>query len=402
MKQGMRVSVVIPAYNEAGNIGRLVAETLAEVPAETLGEIVVVDDCSDDATGAEVKAFAARHANIRYLRHGKRAGQSAGLRTGILAARYPVIATMDGDGQNDPRDIPRLLERLAPPGQPGAALVGGMRKTRKDTGSKRFASRFANWLRAKMLVDGCPDTGCGVKVFWREAFLRLPFFTSMHRFLPALFQTYGHAVAYVAVNDRPRLFGHSKYTNFSRALIGLYDLFGVTWLRRRTKVPPIVEDSGVAVPLHPGRGKLRRQPRRLPQGLRADTTGYWMSALGAWWANMPASELMWVGLGFLAQLMFTMRFVVQWLASERARRSVLPETFWYFSFIGGAMLLAYAIYRLDPVFILGQAVGLFIYSRNIFFVRLGKREALADPTRPRSKSKKANGAASVPRRSQWC
>ena len=255
MRETMRVSVVIPAYNEAGNIGRLVAETLTEVPAEMVGEVIVVDDCSDDATGAEVKDLISRHPNIRYLRHGQRAGQSAGLRTGILAARYPVIATMDGDGQNDPRDIPRLLERLAPPGGRGAALVGGVRAKRRDTGSKRLASRFANWLRDKVLSDDCPDTGCGVKVYWREAFLRLPFFTSMHRFLPALFQMYGHAVAYVPVNDRPRLAGQSKYTNFSRAVIGLYDLFGVTWLRRRTKVPPIVEDSGTAITLHPARGE---------------------------------------------------------------------------------------------------------------------------------------------------
>jgi dolichol-phosphate mannosyltransferase len=250
----MRISVVIPAYNEAGNIGRLVAETLAEVPADVLGEIIVVDDCSDDATGAEVKALLERHRNIRYLRHGVRAGQSAGLRTGILAAAHPVIATMDGDGQNDPRDIARLLDRLAPPGGKGPALVGGLRERRKDKGSKRFASRFANRLRDIVLADDCPDTGCGVKVYWREAFLRLPFFSSMHRFLPALFQTYGHAVAYLPVNDRPRLAGQSKYTNFSRALIGLYDLFGVTWLRRRTKVPPIVEDSDAAIPLYPPRG----------------------------------------------------------------------------------------------------------------------------------------------------
>lgn len=247
----MRVSVVIPAYNEAGNIGRLVAETLAEVPAEILGEIIVVDDCSDDATGAEMKELIRKHPNVRYLRHGARAGQSAGLKTGILAAAYPVIATMDGDGQNDPRDIPRLVDKVAPPGGNGPALVGGLREKRKDTGSKRFASRFANWLRDKVLADDCPDTGCGIKVYWREAFLRLPFFTSMHRFLPALFLTYGHKVAYVPVNDRPRLAGQSKYTNFSRALIGLYDLVGVTWLRKRTKVPPIVEDSGAAVPLRP-------------------------------------------------------------------------------------------------------------------------------------------------------
>lgn len=240
----MRVSVVIPAYNEAGNIGRLIAETAAVVPDGVLGEIIVVDDCSGDGTGAEIRALLGRAPGLRYLRHGVRAGQSAGLRTGILAARFPVIATMDGDGQNDPRDIARLLERLAPPGGRGPALVGGLREQRKAVGSRRLASRSANWIRDRILADNCPDTGCGIKVYWRQAFLRLPFFTSMHRYLPALFLTYGHEVAYLPVNDRPRLAGASKYTNLGRALIGIYDLFGVAWLRRRTTVPPIAEDSG--------------------------------------------------------------------------------------------------------------------------------------------------------------
>jgi dolichol-phosphate mannosyltransferase len=241
----MRASIVIPAYDEAGNIGRLVAETVAVVPQEVLGEIIVVDDCSGDGTSAEVKALLTRTSKLRYLRHGMRAGQSAALRTGVLAAQFPVIATMDGDGQNDPRDIPRLLELLALPGGEGPAMVGGLREKRKAVGSRRFASRFANWLRDAVLADECPDTGCGIKVYWREAFLRLPYFTSMHRFLPALFRTYGHTVAYLPVNDRPRLAGQSKYTNLGRALIGLYDLFGVTWLRRRTVVPPVVEDTGL-------------------------------------------------------------------------------------------------------------------------------------------------------------
>jgi dolichol-phosphate mannosyltransferase len=240
----MRVTVVIPALNEAGNIGRLVEETYARVPAEMLAEVIVVDDCSEDGTGSEVKTLMARGAmsGLRYLRHGERSGQSAAMRTGILAASSPVIATMDGDGQNDPADIPRLIARLAPPGTNGPALVGGIRTDRKAEGSKRLASRFANWLRDRVLKDDCPDTGCGIKVYWREAFLRLPYFTSMHRYLPALFITYGHEVAYEPVNDRPRMVGQSKYTNLGRALVGIYDLIGVSWIRRRTKVPPIVED----------------------------------------------------------------------------------------------------------------------------------------------------------------
>ncbi len=239
----MRISVVLPAHNEAGNIGRLVEETYSVLPRDLLHEVIVVDDCSDDGTREEVLALRPRYRSLRYLRHGTRAGQSAALRTGILAARAPVIAMMDGDAQNDPADIPKLVAKLGEPGSDGPALVGGLRADRKDTSSKRLASRSANWIRDAVLKDDCPDTGCGIKVYWREAFMRLPFFTTMHRYLPVLFLTYGYRVDYVAVNDRPRLAGKSKYNNVGRALIGLYDLFGVTWLRRRTAVPPVAEDS---------------------------------------------------------------------------------------------------------------------------------------------------------------
>ena len=237
----MRISVVIPALNEAGNIGRLVQDTFAQVPPDCLAEVIVVDDASEDVTGAEVKALIASSCpGLRYLRHGLRSGQSAALRTGILAATSPIIATMDGDGQNDPRDISRLLARLAPPAAAGR---------RSSTAGARRAARRA----APRLEDGeldprrraqgrLPDTGCGIKVYWREAFLRLPYFTTMHRYLPALFRTYGHEVAHVPVNDRPRQVGVSKYNNVGRALVGLYDLVGVSWLRRRTRVPAIVED----------------------------------------------------------------------------------------------------------------------------------------------------------------
>ncbi|MGK2921757.1 MAG: glycosyltransferase family 2 protein [Methyloceanibacter sp.] len=236
----MRLSVVIPAFNEEGNIGRLIEETFAAVPAAMLGEVIVVDDASDDGTGGEIKALIPRYDSLRYVRHGRRAGQSAALRTAVLAARFPTIAAMDGDGQNDPHDIAGLFERLGVPGEE-PALVGGLRASRKDTGSKRFASRFANWLRDKVLDDGCPDTGCGLKVYQREAYVALPYFTSMHRYLPAFFLTYGHQVAYAPVNDRPRLAGTSKYTNLGRALIGIYDLVGVRWLRKRTAIPPLAE-----------------------------------------------------------------------------------------------------------------------------------------------------------------
>jgi dolichol-phosphate mannosyltransferase len=237
----MRISVVIPAFNEEGNIGPLIEETFAQVPETALGEVLAVDDGSDDGTAAEIKALLGKCKRLRYLRHGQRAGQSAALRTGVLAARFPVIATMDGDGQNDPADIIRLAGRLGSQGSE-PAMVSGIRAGRKGPGSRRVASRFANFIRDKILADGCPDTGCGIKLYQREAFLELPFFTGMHRYLPALFLTYGHEIAYEVVNDRPRLKGASKYTNLGRALIGLYDLVGVSWLRKRTLIPPVTED----------------------------------------------------------------------------------------------------------------------------------------------------------------
>ncbi len=239
----MRITVVIPALNEAGNIGRLIEETYSAVPPGLLAEVIVVDDGSDDATGQEVQALQASpdYAGLRYLKHAQRCGQSAALRSGIMAATAEIIATMDGDGQNDPRDIPALLAVLAPAGGQGPALVGGVRTNRQAEGSKRLASKAANWIRDTLLRDNCPDTGCGIKVYWREAFLRLPFFSSMHRYLPALFISYGHQVAYHPVNDRQRIAGHSKYNNLGRALVGIYDLFGVRWLRRRTVIPKTTE-----------------------------------------------------------------------------------------------------------------------------------------------------------------
>jgi len=236
----MRISVVIAALNEEGNIGPLIEETFAKVPENVLGEVLAIDDASEDGTGAEIEALLGKYPKLRYLRHETRAGQSAALRTGVRAARFPVIATMDGDGQNDPADIIRLYQRLGANGSE-PAMAAGIRMARKGPGSRKAASRFANYIRDKVLADNCPDTGCGIKLYRREAFLELPFFTSMHRYLPALFLTYGHEIAYEPVNDRLRLKGVSKYTNLGRALIGLYDLVGVSWLRKRTKLPLVTE-----------------------------------------------------------------------------------------------------------------------------------------------------------------
>ena len=241
-----KISLIIPAFNEKGNIGNLVEESFKAIPDEVLGELIVVDDHSSDGSIEEIRNLKKKYGRLRHIIHQSNAGQSASLRTGILAAKYPIIAQMDGDGQNDPGDIANLYEKLDEPADNSnslkVALVGGVRTKRKDTGSKRIASRAANKIRDWVLRDGCPDTGCGIKLYWRSAFLRLPFFTSIHRYLPALFQTYGYQCEYVPVNDRPRLVGVSKYNNLNRALIGIYDLVGVSWIRKRTIAPETIEE----------------------------------------------------------------------------------------------------------------------------------------------------------------
>jgi dolichol-phosphate mannosyltransferase len=242
----MTIAVVIPALNEEGNIGRLIEETFRAIPSDMLAEVIVVDDGSSDGTGTEIKSLIQAYPKLRYIRHKQKAGQSTAVRTGVLAAQSLIVATMDGDGQNDPSDIPNLLNKLGAPGSSGPALVGGVRVKRKAVGSRRLASLAGNGVRNAILKDNCPDSGCGIKVFWRDAHLRLPFFTSMHRFNPALFLMHGYAVDYHPVNDRPRLAGSSKYTNFNRALLGIYDMFGIVWLKRRTRVALIAEDTALA------------------------------------------------------------------------------------------------------------------------------------------------------------
>lgn len=238
----MKFSLIIPACDEEGNIGALVEECFETIPAGQLGELIVVDDGSSDQTAAVIIGLKPKFKKLRLLRHARRSGQSAALRSGIRAANHAVIAQLDGDGQNDPADLPRLFEMLGEPGGSGPALVGGIRTRRMDTGSKRLASRLANAIRSRAVGDDCPDTGCGTKIYWREAFLALPFFTSLHRFLPALFQANGYETAYLPVNDRERASGTTKYNNLNRALLGAYDLFGVRWLKNRTVVPEVFEE----------------------------------------------------------------------------------------------------------------------------------------------------------------
>jgi dolichol-phosphate mannosyltransferase len=234
-RAGIALSVVIPVHDEEANIGPLVAETLASLAPLGAFEIVCVDDRSTDRTLAVLRALAIDVSPLRVLAHPKRRGQSAAIRTGVKAARGAWIATMDGDGQNDPRDIPRLIAQRET-SRPEVKLFAGWRVDRKDSGSKRWASRWANRIRSAALRDRTPDTGCGIKLFEREAFLDLPYFDHMHRYLPALMQRAGWATVSVPVSHRPRLAGRSKYGNLSRAVAGLWDLLGVAWLMRRSSV----------------------------------------------------------------------------------------------------------------------------------------------------------------------
>ena len=181
------------------------------------------------------------HPEFRLLRHGRRAGKSMALRTGVTAANAEWVATMDGDGQNDPADVVAMLREAWRTG--GTPLVAGVRRQRMDTASKRFGSRLANRFRQAVLRDDCPDTGCGLKAFRRDDFLRLPLFEGMHRFLPALFQMHGHGLVCVPVSDRARLAGRSKYNNLQRALVGMGDLVGVLWLRGRTRLPGAISEA---------------------------------------------------------------------------------------------------------------------------------------------------------------
>lgn len=237
--QDRLVSVVISVADEAGNILPLVQElttVLDTLPATKNNyEILFVDDHSTDPTIDEIQNAMRRFPNVRLICHQARYGKSQGVWTGLRHARGEWIVTLDGDGQNDPADIPRLLTAALDANPQKNILVSGVRVNRVGTQSKRFASIFANTLRRALLQDDCPDTGCALKVFRRDAYLALPYFDNIHRYEPTLFKLYGHDVVYIPVNDRARKHGQSKYTNFKRALDGLMDLFGVMWLQHRFK-----------------------------------------------------------------------------------------------------------------------------------------------------------------------
>ena len=228
----MNLSVVIPALNEAGNIRPLLERIDAALAAHAPFEIVVVDDGSTDGT-AETLLDGPDH--WRILRHESRAGQSAAIHSGVKAARAELVLTLDGDGQNPPEELPRLAAAFIAENDPGLGLLAGQRIGRKDTPWKKYASRFANGLRGWALQDGTRDTGCGLKAFRRSAFLALPFFNHMHRYLPALFKRDGWRIAHLDVSHAPRMSGKSNYSNLQRALVGVVDLLGVMWLLRRRK-----------------------------------------------------------------------------------------------------------------------------------------------------------------------
>jgi len=233
------LSVVVPVKNEAGNVIPLAREIAAAIASEPDSEIIFVDDGSDDGTAEALSNLKAEMPNLRVMQHSRNAGQSRGMRTGVRAAQSEIIVTLDGDGQNDPKDIPKLLAILrSDPLGARLGLVSGVRAKRRDKFSRRVASKIANGIRSRLLKDGAADTGCGLKAFRRAAFLALPYFDNFHRYLITLMIREGYGVRFVEVNHRPRHTGTSKYTNLNRLIAGLSDLAGVRWLQRRYKPEP--------------------------------------------------------------------------------------------------------------------------------------------------------------------
>ena len=250
----LELSVVVPVHNEAENIAPLIGEIVAALTGLAHFEIVYVDDGSSDATLNALATARLRAPMLRVLRHARGTGQSTAVRTGVLAARGRWIATLDGDGQNDPADIPALLHRaraIALRRGDDGVLIAGWRNKRRDPWYTRWQSKLANGIRSRLLRDGTPDTGCGLKVFARALFVSLPYFDHMHRFMPALVKRAGGEVHSVAVNHRPRTRGRSHYGLLNRLWAGIIDTAGVIWLARRARVPDTLEldfDAQTALP----------------------------------------------------------------------------------------------------------------------------------------------------------
>ncbi len=231
------VSIVVPVRNEAENVAPLIDEISAALDGRWSYEIIYVDDGSTDATADRLASMMKARGNLRQIRHAASSGQSAAVRSGIRAARGAIVATLDGDGQNDPAFLPDLISAVAGGGG-RIGLAAGQRVGRRDTGFKKMQSRVANSVRNAILRDGTRDTGCGLKAFPRDVFLIMPYFDGLHRFLPALVRREGYDIAYVDVIDRPRRSGVSNYGFFDRLWIGIMDLAGVWWLIRRKKPTP--------------------------------------------------------------------------------------------------------------------------------------------------------------------
>jgi dolichol-phosphate mannosyltransferase len=235
------VSIVVPVRNEADNIAPLITEIAAALDGHWAYEIIYVNDGSTDATAEQLQAIMKQRPNLRQLRHAVSSGQSAAVRSGVRAARGAIVATLDGDGQNNPAFLPDLVAAIENGGG-RIGLVAGQRVGRKDTGFKRMQSRVANRVRNAILHDGTRDTGCGLKAFPRELFLSMPYFDGLHRFLPALIRREGYEIGYVDVVDRPRRTGVSNYGMWDRLWVGILDLAGVWWLiRRKRRVPEVSE-----------------------------------------------------------------------------------------------------------------------------------------------------------------
>lgn len=238
-----QISVITPMHNEADNVEGMVREVAEGCATLAPFEMLIVDDGSSDATVKRAQALQTEFPWLRVIQHRKSCGQSAAVLSGVRAARAPICATLDGDLQNPPSEVPNLVAPLLADTSGRIGLVAGQRIVRMDTGSKRMASRAANTLRAWVLKDDTRDTGCGAKAFRRDVFLSLPFFDHIHRYLPALVKRDGFEVILVDVTDRTRTAGSSNYTNINRAIVGFSDLLGVWWLMRRRKVPDVFEDN---------------------------------------------------------------------------------------------------------------------------------------------------------------
>lgn len=235
------VSIVVPVRNEVDNVAPLIAEIAAALDGRWVYEIIYVNDGSTDATGERLAELMTTRSNLRQLKHAQSAGQSSAVRSGVRAARGAIVATLDGDGQNNPAFLPNAIEAIEK-GNGRVGLAAGQRVGRKDTGFKKLQSRVANAVRSRVLSDGTRDTGCGLKAFRRDVFLSLPYFDGLHRFLPALVRREGYEIAYVDVIDRPRHSGVSNYGFFDRLWVGIMDLCGVWWLIRRKKSTPVVTE----------------------------------------------------------------------------------------------------------------------------------------------------------------